>query len=64
MPQGMYYRRGHWVKKSKRKQKTSGWVVLAVVLAVGWLFTHSSSSSAQTPATKPGVAASASASGR
>lgn len=37
MPQGMYYRRGHWVRKGRRKTKVSGWVVLAVVLGVAWL---------------------------
>ncbi|WP_034261931.1 hypothetical protein [Actinospica robiniae] len=52
MPQGMYYRRGHWVRKGRRKTKVSGWVVLAVVLGVAWLLLHSTRSSAA-PVSKP-----------
>ncbi|MBR7828694.1 hypothetical protein KDK95_20465 [Actinospica sp. MGRD01-02] len=52
MRQGMYYRRGHWVRKDRRKAKASGWVVLAVVLGVAWLLLHGTPSSAA-PAPKP-----------
>ncbi|WP_433501741.1 hypothetical protein ACQP1K_29340 (plasmid) [Sphaerimonospora sp. CA-214678] len=41
MSQNMYYRRGHWVRKPKPKStKTSGWVVLAVIAVLAWLFTQ------------------------
>jgi hypothetical protein len=52
MPQGIYHRRGHWVRKGKRKAGASGWVVLAVVLGVAWLLLHGTPSSAA-PAPKP-----------
>lgn len=52
MPQGMYYRRGHWVRKGRRKAGVSGWVVMAVVLGVAWLLLHGTPSSAA-PAPKP-----------
>ena len=60
MPQGMYYRRGHWVRKGRRGRKTSGWVVLAVVAAAAWLLLHSTGASSAQPAPKSTVTPSSS----
>jgi hypothetical protein len=49
----MYYRRGHWVRKGRRKTKASGWVVLAIVLGVAWLLLHGTTPSSAAPAPKP-----------
>lgn len=42
MPQGRYYRRGHWVNRPKPKSaKGSGWVVLAAIAALAWFWNQS-----------------------
>lgn len=43
MPEGKYYRRGHWVKKSTpKKVKGSGWVVAAGLAALAWFWIQGS----------------------
>lgn len=52
MPEGKYYRRGHWVRKGRPKSKGSGWLILAVAAGLAW-FLISGPDEPQTPAPHP-----------
>ncbi len=46
-----YYRRGHWVNKSRRKsRKGAGWLILAIAAGVAWFAVQGTKSEPPAPA--------------